>query len=339
MHQGGWSVKRLVCPRGHCIHHSYCEAGSVVQTGWLGRRIERDVLHIKSDTSEWSGLSMEMYFREAILQVTAVGNESGITQSHTRTSMWHKTTLLVEEIHALNWFSHACCQSIVSMTTVNKNSPVYTVNHQGGKTRQSPLLRFPAVCYCIYNAFDSALYGAVKTNAILTTVFGMRVCVCVLLTGVDGNTQAETMFETASKRHFSIKSVCVLRHAHHCVINMCTYSIHALRYLFPVSTEVAGRQQQPCPGLTRMRFAANELIHQQTRVGTRGMMRRRRVRRKMKRDGGAEQGQGCSERSLAVKYDGLGISMLSCTFSCPFWMLRLEDLSSAWSLLVALPKF
>lgn len=178
MHQGGWSVKRLVCPRGHCIHHSYCEAGSVVQAGWLGRRIERDVLRIKSDTSEWSGLSMEMYFREAILQVTAVGNESGIRQSDARISMWHKTKLLVEEIHSLNWFSHACCQSIVSMTTVNKNSPVYTVNHQGGKTRQSPLLWFSAVCYCIYNAFDSALCGTVKANAILTTVFGMSVCVC-----------------------------------------------------------------------------------------------------------------------------------------------------------------
>lgn len=86
--------------------------------------------------------------------------------------------LLLEEIHSLNWFSNACCQSIVSMTTVNKNRPVYTVNHQGGKTRQSHLLRFPAQCYFIYSAFDSALCGAVKTNAILTTLFGVCVYVC-----------------------------------------------------------------------------------------------------------------------------------------------------------------
>lgn len=57
--------------------------------------------------------------------------------------------LLLEEIHLLNWFSHACCQSIVSMTTVNKNSLVYTVNHQGGKTRQSHLLLRSFLLYVI----------------------------------------------------------------------------------------------------------------------------------------------------------------------------------------------
>lgn len=34
---------------------------------------------------------------------------------------------------------------------------------------------------------------------------------------------------------------------------------------------------------------------------------------------GAEQRQGYSERSLTVKYDGPGISMLSDTFSCPLY--------------------
>lgn len=57
-----------------------------------------------------------------------------------------------------------------------------------------------------------------------------------------------------------------------------------------MSSEVAQRQQQ-CPGFTGKRFATNELIHHQKRVGTRGMMRRRRVRRKMKRYSVAEQGQ------------------------------------------------
>lgn len=52
-------------------------------------------------------------------------------------------------------------------------------------------------------------------------------------------------------------------------VHMGTYSIHMVSSLFSVSTEVAERQQQ-CPGLTRKRFAANELIHQQKRVGTRG---------------------------------------------------------------------
>lgn len=50
---------------------------------------------------------------------------------------------------------------------------------------------------------------------------------------------------------------------------MCTHSIHMLRSLFSMSTEVAEKQQQ-CPGLTRKGFAANELIHQQKHVGTRG---------------------------------------------------------------------
>lgn len=45
------------------------------------------------------------------------------------------------------------------------------------KNRQSHLLHFPALKYCIYNAFDSALSGAVKTNAILTAL--VCVCVCV----------------------------------------------------------------------------------------------------------------------------------------------------------------
>lgn len=109
----------------------------------------------------------------------------------------------------------------------------------------------------------------------------------------------------------------VLEHALCVCAHVCTRRIHVLRSLLSVPTEVAERQQQ-CPGLTPKRFAANELIHQQKRAGTWGMMRRRRrVRRKMKRDGGAEQGLDCSESSLAVKYDDRGISTLSGTSSRP----------------------
>ncbi len=65
--------------------------------------------------------------------------------------------------------------------------------------------------------------------------------------------------------------VCIhaLEHGFPVCFHVCTYSIHMLRSLFSASTEEAERQQQ-CPGLTRKRFAANELIHQQKRVGTRG---------------------------------------------------------------------
>lgn len=76
---------------------------------------------------------MEIYFWKAVLQVIAASSESGIIQSDAWTSISHKTTLLVEDINLLNCFNHACCQSIVSMATVNKNGPVYNVNHQGGK--------------------------------------------------------------------------------------------------------------------------------------------------------------------------------------------------------------
>lgn len=125
--------------------------------------------------------------------------------------------LSVEEISSLNWFSHACC---LSVTTVNTNGPVYAVNHQGGKTRQSHLLWFPALCYCIHNAFDSALCGAVKTNAILTALFG--VCMCVLLLGADGNAQAKATSQIIAKRtsisitpmYWDIHFVCALMCAH-----------------------------------------------------------------------------------------------------------------------------
>lgn len=62
----------------------------------------------------------------------------------------------------------------------------FTVNHQGGKTSQSHPLQAAALCYYIYSAFDSALCGAVKTNATVTTSFG----VCALPLGVDRNIQA-----------------------------------------------------------------------------------------------------------------------------------------------------
>lgn len=50
---------------------------------------------------------------------------------------------------------------------------------------------------------------------------------------------------------------------------MCSCSIHQLRSLYSVSSEVVERQQQ-CPGFTQKRFAANELIHHKKCAGDKG---------------------------------------------------------------------
>lgn len=207
-------------------------------------------------------------------------------------------------MYLLNWLSLACCQSIVSMTTVNKNRPVYTVNHQGGKTRQSHCLQFPALCYYIYNAFDSALCGAVKTNAILTTLFG----VCVPPGCWWKHTSCWKNSFPVTCMYWSMHLLCV--HIQYSYAEVSVLCVHR-----------RGRE-----ATTVSRFDSKEICSKWAHpsaeaCGDKGMMRRRRVRRKMKRDSGAEQGpsrdRDRSERSLAVKYDGRGISVLSGTFFCP----------------------
>lgn len=106
---------------------------------------------------------------------------------------------------------------------------------------------------------------------------------------------------------------------------MGTYSIHMQRSLFSsVSTEVTERQQQQCPGLTRKRFAANELIHQQKRAGTRGWWGEGESGGRWRETAGWSRGR--AER-LTVKFDGRDISMLFVTFSCPFGFCRTNALT------------
>lgn len=72
--------------------------------------------------------------------------------------------------------------------------------------------------------------------------------------------------------------------------------------------------------------------------GDKGMMRRGRVSRKMKRDSGVERGPSIgrtARRSLTVKYDGCGISTLSHTFSCPLDVAAWRFFAMAWSLSIS----
>lgn len=203
---------------------------------------------------------MEIYFLKAVLQVIAADSESEVMvmlepRSNIKQCYWLKKFI--------RWIGLAMPVANPLSLWLEWTGIVYPVNHHGGKIRHSHLPQFPPLCYCIYSAFDSALCGAVKTNAILTASFAA----CVFLLGVDGNTQAKATLQTISKRIFSITCTYWERALSACA-RVCIYSIHTLRSLLSVSTEVAERQQQ-CPGLTRKRFAANELIHQQTRAGTR----------------------------------------------------------------------
>lgn len=132
---------------------------------------------------------------------------------------------------------------------------------------------------------------------------------------------------------FSVTCI-VLEHKFPVCVHVLTYSIHMLRSLFFVSTEVAERQQQ-CPGLTQKTFAANELIHQQKCVGTGGWWGggggwRGRWRETVGRSRGpAEAGPLRKKPHIKIwwlwHFRGLQHLILS------FWMLQLEDLSSAWS--------
>lgn len=119
--------------------------GSVLrqQAGWPANRQTWSV----SKVTHQSGVAYlwKYIFWKAALHLIAAGSESVIIQSDAWTSIEHETMLLPKEIHSLKWFNHAHCQSVVSMSAVNKNWPICTVNHQGGKTRQSHLLQFPAL--------------------------------------------------------------------------------------------------------------------------------------------------------------------------------------------------
>lgn len=153
----------------------------------------------------------------------------------------------------------------------------------------------------------------------------MRVCMCMCNSSVWKEIHGplyraflKWVFHYMYCMYWNMRFLCVL---------MCTYSIHTWGPYF-LSTEVAERQPR-CPCLTRKRFAANELIHQQKRVGTRGWWGEGGWGGRWRETVGRSRGRSAQREASQWNMTAVAFPC-SPARSLVLWMLQLEDLSSVW---------